>query len=334
MRDIQPETLETITSPRLQQQIDEVHEYWQGVDPYTGVETAIKNTFVIEPTEDTSRAYVLEPPLFFDDSRTLALSLPYLNGFSSQHYVRAETMRRIINPFGRVVVLPENSSQQRYNVAPFNNTDTAKLAMGDYSPFGERQMRTLELADSLIKLGSVMLTGYSKGGLTAISMAAAGSDKLNVTHVNADEVPSKVGRTPKQLERDFMKSGTLMQLRKAIGQAEIEPLSRAMRSTSLAQDLAKFGIASKSKNGKLMRASMQGSVDYDLERALHKVNGAVMKVGFVEGSRVFDPDSLSPRTIRALGGLVKYLGPGFHGHASADDVIVHALMVNDCLVRS
>jgi hypothetical protein len=340
MSEVTVQSLEAITSPRMQERINSVRQYWEEVDPYYGITEILTGEVgsdlrIVQPTDKTSRAFILEPHKNqADKSFSLVLALPYLNGFTPHHYIRAETLRQIVNPNGRVVVLPENSYSQKDNVGQFNDADTARLLAGDNLPYGERQMQTLEYINKTHNLGNIALTGYSKGGLTVMAMAAAGSDKLTVTHLNADEMPSKSGRDSKGLQKDFMKSGGILDLRRAIKESEIEPLSVAMSGFGMVMDLIKFGLASKSKNGKLMGSTMVGSADYAIELAQERAKDAGIKVGFVEGSQVFSPSSLSPRTIKALGGLVKYAGRSFHKHPTADNVIVHALMVNDCLVRA
>lgn len=267
------------------------------------------------------RAVVLDPEGERDEQTTDALILPHQQDWTPHHYVRARIKQQLLAPNSRWVVLLNK------NAHTFLPEEQKQLARGDGKPQAEQQMQALEQ----FSVGATMLDGYSKGGLDALHVAALGSDKIEIVAVNADEVPSKVGRNTKELRRDFMASGGPLTLRKVIRSADILALSEAMSDPRLLADMGKFAVASFKKENQLMEETMTGSADMLMRAAARQLPDGAAKVGFIEGSKLFDPQSLSPSVFRIIR-LVKYYGPGFARHASGDNPILNAAMSHDGLV--
>ncbi len=130
-----------------------------------------------------------------------------------------------------------------------------------------------------------------------------------------------------------MKSGGLLKLRRAVKESGIAALSSAMRFDRMAIDIIKFGLKSRAKDAQLMQMSMSGSAQWIAQRATDNV--AQVKIGSVEDSLIFQGDDILPiRESMPTTRFVMYGGKGFYGHPSADNVINHALMVNDGLNAS
>lgn len=335
-------THEKLQTPEMMDRVSEVREAWANVDSYDVLDQ-MERTAKISPENGRSRLYILEPlnghngdkvnKSDIDESRTAFLASPHLNGWTAHQYIRARVLQQLMWPNSRLIFQPNNSYKQvNYDLSQLPEEAQDKLVHGDISPIGEMHMRSLETVSQHYNLGVVAMSGYSLGARSVLAMAAAGSDKITVTHVNADEAPSKQGRDAKQLKKDFMKSGGMIKLHKAVKESQIPALSQVMSISGMAVDIAKFGIVSAGKDAKLMQDGMTKSIDPLLIDARAQSNGATIKVGYVEDSQIFDPESLSLNATKGIA-LVRYGGEGFHGHPSGDNVITHALMVRDCIER-
>lgn len=267
------------------------------------------------------RAVVLDPEDERDEQTTYALILPHQQDWTPHHYIRARVKQQIIAPDSRWIVLLNK------NAHTFFPEEQEQLAAGDGRPQAEQQIQALEQLSS----GMTKLDGYSKGGLDALRLAALGSDKIEIVAVNADEIPSKIGRNTKELRGDFMSSGGPLTLRKVIRSADILALSEAMSDPRLVADMGRFALASFKKENQLMETTMTGSADMLMGEAARQLPDGAVKVGFIEGSKLFDPQSLSPSVFRVIR-LIRYYGAGFARHASGDNPILNAAMSHDGLV--
>lgn len=297
---------------------------------YDDVVEAATATPSSELTEFHSRAFVLQPETRdFDETKSVALALPHLNGWTPHHYIRAKVMQQVVCPDNRLIVFPNNSfGQTNYDLKNLNDKQVRMFENGSMKPVAIKHMRTLEELNRKQPLGSVALSGYSLGGNIVLSMANLESDSVEVTNVNADETPSKVNRMPSELKKDFMQSGGVGELRSAIQESEIDALMSAMRINRMALDLARFGIKSLGKDAKLVAQGMSDSIGLELLSLSGKSDKLQVKLGYVEGSRIFDPTAISKKTFAQV---TAYGGKGFHKHASGDNPYVHALMANDGL---
>lgn len=319
--------METLLVPRLAERIGDVREQWQGIS-YEQAQQEFQDIPSIEPVEGTSRAYILDPKESeIDPRRSIVLAQSYLQGWTTHHYIRARVAQQVVAPNSRVIVFPNNTrGQQNYDLTKLGKRQIADLKAGSMDPIGTMHLRTLEALNAKTPLGAVALSGYSKGGKSVLSMASLGSDSLDITHVNADEAPSEVYRTDMQLLKDFLGSGG--SLRAAVKGSEIGALSSAMRANRMAWDVIRFFSMLPSKDGRLTGSAMTGCVGLDILRSTGRnTNSPFIKLGYVDGSKIFHPDSVNNNSPRV--DIVRYSGKDFYKHSSGDNVITHALMVNE-----
>lgn len=305
----------------IQDEILEVREHWQ-YKTLDDVRTEMpKPEYVSLEDGRAMRAVVLDPAGERDEQTTYALILPHQQDWTPHHYIRARIKQQIVAPNSRWLVLLNK------NAHTFSPDEQELLAKGDGQPQTKQQMQALEHFSS----GVTLLDGYSKGGLDALRLAALGSDKIEITGLNADEVPCKIGRNTKELRGDFMSSGGPLTLRRVIRGADVMALSEAMNDPRLLADMGKFALASFKKENQLMEKTMAGTVDTLMGDVARQLPEGATKVGFIEDSKLFDPQSLSPSVFRLVR-LVRYYGPGFARHASGDNPILNAAMSHDGLV--
>lgn len=331
------QTFADMTAPvDVQETLERTLKSWQAVTHKENV-AATHDAELIEPTERTSGAIVLHPKSGeVDESQSIVLAHPYRNGwYGFPHLrIRSEVTRDFVAPNSRVVVLPSNAvGEQYYDLKQFTELERGQMKRGVMDPFGQQQIRTVEGVQKKYALGELLLTGYSQGGSTVLSMAAQNNDRLNIVRVNADEVPSKSGRTAGETQTDFRKTSD--NFIKAAQEAGIPALSAVHRLDRAIYGMGKFVFGSlASYDGRLMKKAMAGHVGSDLSQAAN-TNEVLTKVGFVEGSDLFDESITRSPGLRAPNlRFVEYHGQGFRKHGSADNVILHALMARDGLIGS
>lgn len=263
------------------------------------------------------------------DGTDVVLALAYMQGFTPHHHIQARTMQELIFPHSRVIVLPNETDSVSLT------EDDRRLMAEGVNPLPKYQMIALEK----LGLGTTALTGFSFGGLIALGLAREGSEVLEVTKVNADEIPSEANRDSGKLMKDFQDSSGIPALHGAIKDARIPSLSQAMNPPRMLGDIARFGYrAFISRDGRLMRQTMTGLNNGVIAGATHQLGGQNVKVGYVEGSRMFnvtdmDLSGLPIAPVPAGEGprIVHYVGKDFRAHAAVDNPILHAGMVNDGL---
>jgi hypothetical protein len=287
-----------------------------------------------EPTETKyGRAVILEPEGDFDENRTVVLCLPHQQAWKPSTAIRALFMQDAVAPSSRLVVLPNNTVGQKPYYT-FDNAQAETIASGRMFPFYENQTRLLE---KLGIQGEIDLTGYSLGAMTAAGIASMGSEKWRVRVVNADEAPNK-DREVKDLKVDFLKSGTWTDHRQAIRDTTIPVLADALSAPRLAADYARFGLSTRIPENVALEAGMAASNFNFMVQAVAGMHaGIVIKLGQVAGSRITDVEGLAVTAeaadTRGAVAHVMYTGHGAHRHATADNVVAHALMYSDALSR-
>jgi len=299
-------------------EVERALEYWEGKD-LDDIRCEMDQVTVVEDTYRwQSRMYeVLPTGDDIDTTETIVLGLPFLNDMAPRQYIRARTLQQIVNPRASVIVLPNNDHKDSsYRLNP---DDRLRLMRGDTKVLGEIWISALERMESSRTLGEVSLTGFSQGGFTVLNMGAVGSDKLNVVSINADEVPSKSGRSARDLKKDFMAGGPL-DVPKEARESGIEALAQAQSVPRFALDIMRFAVQAQRRDSKILQSAMSGSVNGILEEVLRQ--GVSVKVGGVEGSPIFDPESIEARD----SGLRVVTYSGGRGHATGDNAIKHGLM--------
>lgn len=321
-RDMLVRSYDDIVDPQTAAMIDGAYSYWQGKSLSDVIQEMPEPVHVDIGDDRTVKLIEVAPSGFDHDlDRDIVLGLPFLNGYTPHHYIRAKTLQLLTNPNASVWILPNNgTADQAYD---FNSNETKRLATGDIRPLGELYIRAFENLST--QVGTLALSGYSQGGLTTLAMAAVGSDRLMIDRVNADEAPSVTDRSAKQLSRDFTRSGGWGDLKGAVKDANIQALSEAMSTPRLVKDIAKFGAASLTKQARLLKQAMSGSAHELVEAAVN--NGVHVKLGSVAASKLFEIESIDVNSTMLT--TVQYVGAPFeHRHATGDNVIAHGVMAN------
>jgi hypothetical protein len=89
--------------------------------------------------------------------------------------------------------------------------------------------------------------------------------------------------------------------------------------------IAQFGLAARSKEAQAMLAGMAG----DVRRYVEAIDNTVpVKLGGVDGSKLFDPNSVADlaNAENRQRRVVMYHGEGTHAHATSNNLRSHALM--------
>lgn len=304
-------------------EIDALHERWSG--------KTLRDVYAEKPLSEhvdigeAGHVEVVTLDAVDDyDGTDVVLPLPYLQGFTAHHYIRGRTAQELVFPHSRLHILPSEPDS-----VTLSDADRERLARGDGGPIAEKQMKALEKK----QLGETALTGYSWGALDALELLEAGSDQIEINRVNADELPNESNRDDKKLRKDFARSGTVMSLRAAITEADIPALSEAMNLPRMALDIAQFGLRSLGKDGKLLARPMTGSHNWLIIGAVKQLGADNVKIGSIKGSTMFSYGSFGQSKVEHnfAPRVVSYGGSGFHSHATADNVIIHAAMIKDGL---
>lgn len=254
------------------------------------------------------------------------LALPHQQAWKPSMAIRALLYHEINNPDGVTVVLPNGSVTSKYY--ELTSEARAKVSGGDMRPYYELQTRLVESAVSRYDTrGPVELSGYSLGGLTVTGIGAVGSDMLDIQRINSVEAPN-LERKPKQLRKDFTKSGGPLAQRAAIADAKLPVLSQALRADRLLVDYVRFGVAQATNPDNKALARGMASPDYDnlIADVLRRNDSAVLHLGHVVGSKLFDPSAVTIVNERVI--IESYSGEGAHKHATGDNPIAHALMMS------
>jgi hypothetical protein len=307
--------------PYMDDEFMAVHERWRD----TSLEDMRQNMPQPVATE-YGRAVILDPSGDRDETRTVVLGLPHQQAWKPSMAIRAEFMRQVVAPASRMIVFPNNTVGDRYY--NFSDNEAATIESGNLAPFFEQRVRILE---ELSVKGSIDLTGYSLGGMTAVGIAGVEADNWSVRVLNADEPPN-APRTPKELQRDFMKSGGWGEQRAAIADAQIPALEQELTAPRLAADYARFGLATLIAANKTLHEGMaRENFDQLVVEAGKNHPAVIIKLGYVVGSRVFDVDVFNEDGVReslpeSNLSLVAYSGEGARLHPTGDNIVAHTLM--------
>lgn len=325
------ETLQTMMDAGTAEFIAEERAYWQNFTR-DDVEKAASKVLPLSPSIINSRAYLMSPDGETDETKSVALYAPLHKGWTADLYMRAKITQRYVAPNSRFFVFPSNTfGQKHYDLSYMAKNQAQRFEdHGDIYPLGELDMRTLERISDVFDLGDVALSGFSFGGKRAITTALVGSDKINITNLNADEVPSKSGRGLVPLLKDFMDSGK--EFPDAVKDTGIPALSEIFNGKGKFLDMAKFGGMLVTPTGLQTEKALRDDITLDLV-GLSTNMSLEGKLGWVQGSTIFDPNTLNRLNGNTLDGfdLVEYQGEGFRKHASGDSLFVNAMMVRDGL---
>lgn len=294
----------------------ETAERWQSYS-LSDVQKMMPETTVISAGEQLVHAAVLLPKGDFDNNEALVISAPHQNGWAPSIYIRSEITRQIVAPDAMAIVFPNNGGKDRYY--QLTDQQIADLNKGNLAPIAEMRVRVLEA----LHVGEIAATGFSLGANLAVAMAAVGSDKVEVIAINADEAPSELGRTNKQLRKDAMKSNSWGEQREAIADANIPALSEYFTRLNMARDYAGFALATLRRANKAVEQAMSGSIQPQIGRALEQYPNLPIKIGSIIGSLLTNDGDIHGTRIR------HYSGEATHRHATGDNPFAHALMAKD-----
>jgi pimeloyl-ACP methyl ester carboxylesterase len=249
----------------------------------------------------------------------IGLLLPHQQAFTPAHAVRAALFQELIAPEHDVIVMANNGlASDSYR---FNKAQRAILKNGDFSPFAEQQARTLVT----LGISNIAITGYSLGARLAVELGS--TDELEIVALNADEAPTAAGRSPKQLQKDFLASGGWGEQRAAIDDSGVLAVRQAYAPHKLAYDYAKFGIATLNPDNAAIKNAMQGSMAESLAKARRANPQMPIKLGRVAGSQLTDLSDIDTTDVTVR----TYTGEAARKHATGDNPIAHALMAYDGL---
>lgn len=199
-----------------------------------------------------------------------------------------------------------------------------KLADGNYMPYAELLADTLESADRVHNFGSLMIPGSSQGALTGLALAT--KETMDIRGVMAFETPSKTDRTALRLALDFNGSGGgFTGLRDAIKGSEIVAQQDAMKfPIKYGADIGKFTLRSIfNPDARLLGKAMAGSAEYLAAPAVKALGEGAVSFYYVEGSSVFDPESISAETQESAP-VIRLEGPEMYAHASSNNLRLFA----------
>lgn len=279
-----------------------------------------------------TRAVVL-PALTHEKSDTaIGLLLPHQQRWTDAHAIRAKVMQRLIAPEHDVFVLPNNSvANSNYRFTP---QAMARLRSGDMRPLASLDAATLELLAQIRSTGKIALTGYSLGGRVVLEIAQDHLlQKVEPVGFNADETPSRSGRTAAELQKDFIASGGFGEQLAAIADSGLVSLEETYSRPRLAADYARFGAAAvMNAQNKAIHAAMADTAFHNPDGLKAYGPNVPRKIGYIAGSRLFELDDEALLLVGSLGIMfTEYSGDGTHGHTTGDNPIIHALMANDGL---
>lgn len=310
--------------PLVDDQFSTVQERWQNAT-FEGLLPDAPTLFPVA-ISDTERILMSRlSPAAEADGSVIGLSFPFQQGLNRTMLLRAAFMQQSIAPNSEVLLFP-NVHTGKDSTFSLSGGDKARLAEGSLAPVAEKLARAIEV----LGVGSIALTGYSQGARMSLDIAGA-NPNFEITHLNMDEAPSAPERSAKQLQKDFLRSGTLDLQRKSMSEAGYGTLLE-QTAKMLPIDYAKFGIGTLSAVSRLMHKGMTGSMSETLKQVSESNPDMAIKVGVVGGSYLTDTSDLVIRSNHlGVARGVRYTGDAANAHATGDNYAAHALMVKDGL---
>lgn len=261
----------------------------------------------------------------FRDGKVRVLSATHQQPWNKATAIRTLIDHDINNPNGTTIFLPNNGvGKPAYR---FSDEHRELIERGHLRPFYEQQTLVLERIASryAVKQAEWTMAGYSLGALTSIGVASVGSNDLDIRKVTAVEPPN-VRRTPRQLRKDFLQSGTWIEQRRAIADARLPVLSSVQSSSGLAVDYLRFGLSTLQHDNAAIEIGMaQPGFNSLMQTALSRHDGLMIGLGHVVGSKVFVRNYVpgSPQRVN----VQAFSGPATHRHATNENPFTNALML-------
>lgn len=266
-----------------------------------------------------------------DNNEALVLSLPYGQSWKPHMYLRARYLQEGAAPHMRLIVLPNNSA--RHKAYELSEKNLERVERGDITPIAEQQARLLKS----LSAGRLALTGYSFGGMNVGVLARVLKDDAELLTLGIFEPTNVMIREPKELTKAFTKTG-LQALRRAVEDAQIPALSKAMSWSNLGLDVIKFGIGTfiDEENSVLKQAMPRNSLQSDLIPVLKAQPNTGVLLAAGEKSLVTPPEQLYFHYDRIVEqhDNTDMLVVESYGHEMGDNIIVHGLLGKAALSRS
>jgi hypothetical protein len=308
----------------LDERVLELHERYAGLK----YEDLVKHTAVMgegssDPDSERYGSVMFSNEGGDAEAGVLVLASSYLQAWKPSKAISARFAHDVVNPNGITIVLPNNSGDQRYY--EFTDEELAKMNEGNLAPLYEKRLASVEKCLGGRAVGEVIFGGYSQGALVALGMAAVGSDRFNVSRVSSFESPAEE-RTPKKLKSAFSSSGGPIDQTRAIADAAIPALSESLSIGKLTKDYYRFGVELVKPESKALRAGMASPKLEGLARqALDRNDGIGITLGFIEGSKMLGDFTLDSGLQVSRFDIGE--GPGSHKHATSDNIVANALMM-------
>ena len=268
----------------------------------------------------------------FDETRSLVVLLEYLQGYSPAHYMRAKVMQQYAAPNNRVILVPGAEAMDLSGA--LSDEEKSELASGDYRPFANMVAEVVEHADHKKKFGTIDITGPSQGALSALGMVGVKNLYCDIGKVVAVDPVSKTDRSIMGLLVDnFTGSGSVGD---AVKRSGIPAQQEAMSGLGFTKDIAKFlGKMLFTAEAHLIGRGMTGSAEGLITDALNqpKLDEGAMSIYYIEGSKIFDPLSLSDETRSRVRITQMQASENTDKHMTINNLPFHAAMVNDGILN-
>lgn len=306
----------TIT-PEYTERVEQSRHYWED-RTLDQVRAEMPKPEMVMIGDRFVSAVVLEPEVADRNEEIDVVRFSeHQQGYSPMQYILAKTLQQAVAPESRMIMITADACD-------FTPEETKKISSGNVEPYAVPRMKILEHLD----VRRAILTGYSLGGIAVPAVPGVGSNSVEVGHMNIDEAPSKQARDAKGLQKDFLSSGTWSEQRQAMEESGIPAVQELRKARRMAPDYLAFGLKSLRPENKAIVELMTDSIQSELENAIRAYPDATRKIGCIEGSNLFSPNSLDPSYE-----TTHYYGDGFHKHASVNNPYAQSLMLQDGLSR-
>jgi len=266
-------------------------------------------------------------------SSTTVLFLEHMQPLSPGNIVRAEAIRRKINPSGRLVFVPQNAPGMAHVDFSGLNAEQKRLVMdGDQTIYGGIVMDCLEKADLIHDFGELNFVGSSYGVSLALGVVACGSSDVSVKSVTGFAPVSKADRGVIGLTSDLLKSGS--SVASAIRASQVSAQQELLDRANLKKEFIKFVVGNIfDADSRMFGLSMRGSMGGLLESAVGQIGENTISLFVVQGDRMFDRKSIPDKLNDKLR-YVEIIGDQTYGHASVSDLELYGGVACTGLLRA
>lgn len=304
-----------------------VEHKWRGIS-LNDARAMVSKPTTVEINGRLINAYIIKPEsVDYDPTDAVVRFAEFGQTINAiQQFIGAKITQEVVAPNRQLIMLENNGIGQTEH--EFDDVLMESIRKKGLRPYAEDKIRVLE------KLGikRADFTGWSLGARLAIEAVAVGSTEIDVVHVNADEPPSMLGRTAKELRKDFMKSGGWAEQRQAGDDCEARAVAEAFKPARLAIDYAKFGWASLRAHNQVLHDAMAGDISESMASAYNANPDVSIKLGVVEGSRICVPSKKDILGIARQNTTLEYYDDLYYRHGTVNHPILQALIARRGLI--